>query len=74
MKKNKCIICLVLLVAIIACNNNKEPHAAHKTEAAKEQYTCPMHSEIIRDKPGKCPICGMDLVKKEAGGKKLVDA
>ncbi len=28
----------------------------------KVQYTCPMHSEIIRDAPGSCPICGMDLV------------
>ena len=25
-------------------------------------YTCPMHPEIIRNKPGSCPICGMDLV------------
>lgn len=25
------------------------------------QYTCPMHPEILRDKPGPCPICGMDL-------------
>ena len=24
-------------------------------------YTCPMHPEIIRDKPGACPICGMAL-------------
>jgi len=30
----------------------------------KEVYTCPMHPEIIRDKPGNCPICGMILVKK----------
>ena len=27
-------------------------------------YTCPMHPEIIAAKPGKCPKCGMDLVKK----------
>ena len=26
-----------------------------------QQYTCPMHPEIIRDKPGSCPICGMAL-------------
>ena len=26
------------------------------------QYTCPMHPEIIREEPGSCPICGMDLV------------
>ncbi|RWN67295.1 MAG: heavy metal translocating P-type ATPase [Mesorhizobium sp.] len=25
------------------------------------QYTCPMHPEIVRDKPGACPICGMAL-------------
>lgn len=29
-----------------------------------ELYTCSMHPEIIRDKPGSCPICGMNLVKK----------
>ncbi|MFM9824978.1 copper-transporting P-type ATPase, partial [Flavobacterium sp.] len=24
--------------------------------------TCPMHPEVIKDSPGSCPICGMDLV------------
>ena len=32
----------------------------------KEQWTCPMHPEIIRDEPGSCPICGMDLVPMKA--------
>lgn len=27
-----------------------------------EQWTCPMHPEIVKDEPGACPICGMDLV------------
>jgi hypothetical protein len=27
-------------------------------------YTCSMHPEVKSDKPGKCPKCGMDLVKK----------
>lgn len=27
-----------------------------------EQYTCPMHPEIVQDKPGHCPKCGMNLV------------
>ncbi|MUH37450.1 heavy-metal-associated domain-containing protein, partial [Zobellia amurskyensis] len=29
---------------------------------SSEQWTCPMHPEIVRDEPGSCPICGMDLV------------
>lgn len=32
---------------------------------AKEQWTCPMHPEIIKDEAGACPICGMDLVPME---------
>jgi Cu2+-exporting ATPase len=32
-----------------------------------EQFTCPMHPEVIKDEPGSCPICGMNLVPLEAG-------
>lgn len=28
-------------------------------------YTCPMHPEVRSSKPGKCPKCGMALVKKQ---------
>ena len=31
---------------------------------ATETYTCTMHPEVITNEPGKCPKCGMDLVKK----------
>lgn len=31
-----------------------------------EQWTCPMHPEIVKDKAGSCPICGMDLVPMQA--------
>jgi Ni,Fe-hydrogenase III large subunit len=31
-------------------------------------YTCPMHPEIAQDEPGRCPICGMDLVPREGVG------
>jgi len=35
------------------------------TEKEKTIYTCVMHPEILSDKPGVCPKCGMVLVKKE---------
>ncbi|MEO8950176.1 MAG: heavy metal-binding domain-containing protein [Mucilaginibacter sp.] len=37
---------------------------------AKVQYTCTMHPEVISDKPGKCPKCGMTLVEKKPAKKK----
>lgn len=29
--------------------------------ASSTRYTCPMHPEIVRDAPGRCPKCGMTL-------------
>lgn len=29
-------------------------------------YVCPMHPEVVREEPGQCPRCGMDLVPREA--------
>ena len=33
--------------------------------AATVQYTCPMDKDVVSNKPGKCPKCGMDLVKSK---------
>jgi P-type Cu+ transporter len=36
------------------------PPVARPAAAARD-YVCPMHPEIVRPKPGSCPICGMAL-------------
>jgi Cu(I)/Ag(I) efflux system membrane fusion protein len=36
-------------------------------EKGKVRYTCPMHPHYISDHAGTCPICGMNLVRAEAG-------
>lgn len=37
------------------------------SESTSEIWTCAMHPQIRRDKPGKCPICGMDLIRLNQG-------
>ena len=37
--------------------------SAQKSEKAV-QYTCSMHPEVVQDKPGDGPKCGMKLVEK----------
>jgi manganese oxidase len=39
------------------------PAESPKPQAAS--YTCSMHPEVVSDKPGECPKCGMDLVPKK---------
>jgi rubrerythrin len=41
----------------------------NKLDTEKFYYTCVMHPQIHQEKPGKCPICGMTLIKKEEGPK-----
>lgn len=44
-----------------APKEDKHEHAAEET-AQGTVWTCSMHPQIRMDKPGKCPICGMDLI------------
>jgi len=45
----------------VASQDTAMEHAAKHLDS---RYVCPMHSQIVRDQPGSCPICGMALVKK----------
>lgn len=36
--------------------------AAAPDKSEQAVYVCPMHSHIVQDHPGACPICGMELV------------
>jgi Cu(I)/Ag(I) efflux system membrane fusion protein len=40
----------------------------HAESSEAEIWTCSMHPQIRRNGPGKCPICGMDLIPLESAG------
>lgn len=47
---------------MVACNTKeKEDHSKHNKSAATTFYTCSMDPQVKEDKPGKCPICHMEL-------------
>lgn len=50
-----------------SAHEGHEGHAGHEPQAAKTVtvYQCPMHPEIVRDRPGECPICHMKLAPVE---------
>lgn len=55
--------------------SGKAPQKGH-AEVAAAQYTCMMHPQILQDKPGNCPICGMTLepvVASDAPSPELAD-
>jgi len=56
-------------------NDTAAGHSTHEDEAgvsaAEEIYTCSMHPQIIREEPGNCPICGMQLILKSTGNKEI---
>jgi Cu(I)/Ag(I) efflux system membrane fusion protein len=43
------------------------PTAEQAEAAANTEFWCPMHPTIVREKPDKCPICGMPLSKRKKG-------
>ena len=72
---NKSIILSIAALALIfeACNNSSNSKEQSTSQAfdttnlitSDLYYQCEMDTEVISNKPGACPKCGMDLMKVE---------
>lgn len=64
MRRTIQIISAVLIAAAFSsCGKDKQPQISGSNTAAeqKQLYQCAMHPNIVAEKPGLCPICGMEL-------------
>ncbi|MEP7107161.1 MAG: heavy metal-binding domain-containing protein [Ferruginibacter sp.] len=65
MKKTTIALAILLAASTgtFAQTQQEDSTKTHKMKTSKgTRYTCTMHPEVVMNKPGKCPKCGMDLV------------
>src|SRR3990167_132025 len=59
------IVLLVAGGAVMMSGTAGKSSKAGEAARARDVYYCPMHPTYTADKPGTCPICNMNLVKRE---------
>ena len=66
MKTTIHLLAVVAFALVAACSKTSAPSKPPDVD----YYTCTMHPSVHAEVPGKCPICGMELVpvKKRDGG------
>jgi hypothetical protein len=75
----KTIFLIVIFIALtatffVSCNNGKIKENTAATQSitptqlsttSDSVYACKMHDSVLSDHSGKCPECGMNLVKQK---------
>ena len=61
---------LVSIIFFISCKNKK----TEVTTKSDTYYTCSMHPQVMQDKPGDCPICGMKLIEAKKSSSDTTNA
>lgn len=62
-------LCVVVLLGGCSERNgaaSDNPVQAHLAQHADPDFVCPMHPDVVSDEAGECPVCGMDLVQRDA--------
>jgi len=62
MIKFKLLILPILAISFLSSCKRSSTKSVESAAISDVYYTCSMHPQIKEDKPGKCPICQMDLI------------
>ena len=55
-------------------NGNNAKHNHDQSSDQQQTWTCSMHPQIKMNKPGSCPICGMELIPVSKGNNASADS
>jgi len=56
----------IMALLVFSCTSKESLHEHSDT------YICPMHPTVVSDRPGVCPVCAMDLVRKGRPGEEVM--
>jgi Cu(I)/Ag(I) efflux system membrane fusion protein len=57
------ILSVALIIPLTGCQKKEQ------SSTTEQIWTCSMHPQIRQNKPGRCPICGMDLIPLKSAPK-----
>jgi len=71
LRRSLLLVVIIMAAGLIAgCGQSDsetdKTTASDSTQTTKQLWTCGMHPDVLKEEPGECPICGMDLVPVKA--------
>jgi len=68
-----CLFALAIVVLPLQAQNQAPPTLDNSLIENNVRFVCPMHSHIVKNHSGSCPICGMDLVARTLSQPDTID-
>ena len=58
---------ILISVCVMACDGaDRAPADPSAAEASAPAWTCGMHPDVVEDQHGRCPVCNMELTRRDA--------
>lgn len=67
------LLVLGMMLPVPGCARKDADQGSSRKAVSAARFHCPMHPQIVSDKPGECPICGMALEPIEGSVPEVTD-